>query len=75
MSKQAADAKPPTIVNSTVRKYLTSREVEKLMEHARKHSRDRNRGRRRLGRKRRRFTAGRYKHRHTTANQIGRERW
>ena len=39
MSKQAAHTTPPTIVNSTVRKYLTAREVETLMEHARKHSR------------------------------------
>src|SRR5260370_39697191 len=39
MSKQAAHTTPPTIVNSTVRKYLTAREVETLMEHARKLSR------------------------------------
>ena len=32
-------ASPPTTVNCTVRKYLTGREIEKLMDYARKHSR------------------------------------
>jgi integrase len=30
---------PPNTVNCTVRKYLTAREIEKLMDYARKHSR------------------------------------
>src|SRR5258708_35994813 len=39
MTKQAPKVEAPTIVNRTVRKYLTGREVEKLMDHSRKHSR------------------------------------
>src|SRR5262245_20840119 len=39
MPNQRTDASPPTTVNCTVRKYLTAREIEKLMDHARKHSR------------------------------------
>ncbi len=33
------NASPPTTVNCTVRKYLTLREIEKLRDYARKHSR------------------------------------
>ena len=39
MRNQWTDATRPTTVNCTVRKYLTAREIEKLMNHARKHSR------------------------------------
>ena len=39
MWNQRRNASPPTTVNCTVRKYLTAREIEKLMDHARKHSR------------------------------------
>jgi hypothetical protein len=39
MANQRRNAKPPNTVNCTVRKYLTGREIEKLMDHARKHSR------------------------------------
>jgi type 1 fimbriae regulatory protein FimE len=39
MRNQRRNASPPTTVNSTVRKYLTAREIEKLMDYARKHSR------------------------------------
>ena len=39
MLKQTGDASLPNIVNCTVRKYLTTREVEKLIDTARKHSR------------------------------------
>jgi type 1 fimbriae regulatory protein FimE len=39
MPNQRTDASPPTTVNCTVRKYLTAREIEKLMDSARKHSR------------------------------------
>src|SRR5215831_13897539 len=39
MRNQRTDASSPTTVTCTVRKYLTGREVEKLMDHARKHSR------------------------------------
>ena len=35
----------------------------------------RNCGRRRLGRKCRRFATSRYDHRHTAANEIGRQLW
>src|SRR5260370_35049649 len=43
MRNQRRNASPPTTVNCTVRKYLTAREVEKLMDYARKHSRYRHR--------------------------------
>ena len=36
---QRPGCKPLTTVNCTVRKYLTAREIEKLMDYARKHSR------------------------------------
>src|SRR2546430_12613697 len=39
MPNQRRNASPPNTVNCTVRKYLTAREIEKLMGHARKHSR------------------------------------
>jgi integrase len=39
MRNQRRNASPPNTVNCTVRKYLTGRELEKLMDHARKHSR------------------------------------
>jgi site-specific recombinase XerD len=39
MRNQRRKASPPTTVNCTVRKYLTAREIEKLMDHTRKHSR------------------------------------
>jgi len=39
MPNQRRNASPPTTVNCTVRKYLTAREIEKLMDYARKHSR------------------------------------
>jgi hypothetical protein len=39
VSEQAADASLPNIVNCTVHNYLTAREVEKLMDTARRHSR------------------------------------
>src|SRR3954464_12889723 len=39
MRIQRQTASPPTTVNCTVRKYLTGREIEKLMDYARKHSR------------------------------------
>ena len=39
MRNQRPNANPPTTVNCTVRKYLTAREIEKLMDYARKHSR------------------------------------
>jgi hypothetical protein len=39
MRNQRRSASPPTAVNCTVRKYLTARQIEKLMDHARKHSR------------------------------------
>src|SRR6478672_4585667 len=39
MRNQRRNASPPTNVNCTVRKYLTGREIEKLMDYARKHSR------------------------------------
>ena len=39
MRNQRRSASPPTTVNCTVRKYLTAREIEKLMDYARKHSR------------------------------------
>jgi integrase len=39
MRNQGRNASPPTTVNCTVRKYLTAREIEKLMDYARKHSR------------------------------------
>src|SRR5260370_16926213 len=39
MRNQRRNASPPTTVNCTVRKYLTAREIEKLMDYARKHSR------------------------------------
>ena len=39
MPNQRTDAKPPSTVNCTVRKYLTAREIEKLIDYARKHSR------------------------------------
>src|SRR5678816_3387119 len=38
MPNQGRNASPPNTVNCTVRKYLTAREIEKLMGHARKHS-------------------------------------
>ena len=39
MRNQRRSASPPNTVNCTVRKYLTAREIEKLMDYARKHSR------------------------------------
>jgi hypothetical protein len=39
MRNQRPNSNSPTTVNCTVRKYLTAREIEKLMDHARKHSR------------------------------------
>jgi site-specific recombinase XerD len=39
MPNQRRNASPPNTVNCTVRKYLTAREIEKLMDYARKHSR------------------------------------
>jgi integrase len=39
MRNQRRNASPPNTVNRTVRKYLTAREIEKLMDHARSHSR------------------------------------
>jgi site-specific recombinase XerD len=39
MRNQRRNASPPMTVNCTVRRYLTAREIEKLMDHARKHSR------------------------------------
>ena len=39
MRNQRRNASPPTTVNRTVRKYLTGREIDMLMDHARKHSR------------------------------------
>jgi hypothetical protein len=39
MRNQRRNASSPTTVNCTVRKYLTAREIEKLMNYARKHSR------------------------------------
>ena len=39
MRNQRRNASPPNTVNCTVRKYLTAREIEKLMDHARRHSR------------------------------------
>ena len=39
MRNQRRNASPPNPVNCTVRKYLTAREIEKLMDYARKHSR------------------------------------
>jgi hypothetical protein len=39
MRNQRQSASPPNTENCTVRKYLTAREIEKLMDHARKHSR------------------------------------
>ena len=39
MRNQRRNASPPNTVNCTVRKYLTAREIEKLMDYARKHSR------------------------------------
>jgi integrase len=38
-AESKTDASPPNTVNCTVRKYLTGREIEKLMDYARKHSR------------------------------------
>ena len=38
MRNQRRNASPPTTVNCTGRKYLTAREIEKLMDYARKHS-------------------------------------
>jgi hypothetical protein len=38
MPNQRRNASPPNTVNCTVRKYLTAREIEKLMDYARKHS-------------------------------------
>src|SRR5258706_14195312 len=43
MPNQRRNASPPNTVNCTVRKYLTAREIEKLMDYARKHSRFSNR--------------------------------
>ena len=43
MRNQRRNASPPTTINCTVRKYLTAREIEKLMDYARKHSRYRHR--------------------------------
>ena len=39
VTEQAAVLSTPNTINCTVRKYLTAREVEQLMDHARKHSR------------------------------------
>jgi integrase len=39
MPNQRRNASPPNTVNCTVRKYLTTREIEKLMDYARKRSR------------------------------------
>jgi integrase len=39
MRNQRRDVSPPNAVNCTVRKYLTAREIEKLMDYARKHGR------------------------------------
>jgi site-specific recombinase XerD len=39
MRNQRRNASPSNTVNCTVRKYLTAREIEKLMDYARKHSR------------------------------------
>jgi integrase len=39
MRNQRRNASPPNTVNCTVRKYLIVREIEKLMDYARKHSR------------------------------------
>ena len=39
MRNQRRSASPSNTVNCTVRKYLTAREIEKLMDYARKHSR------------------------------------
>ena len=39
MPNQRRNASSPNTVNCTVRKYLTAREIEKLMDYARKHSR------------------------------------
>src|SRR6185437_9419784 len=39
MRNQRRSASPPTTVNCTVRKYLTAREIEKLMDYARQHNR------------------------------------
>ena len=39
MRNQRRNDSPPNTVNCTVRKYLTAREIEKLMDYARKHSR------------------------------------
>src|SRR5262245_52829890 len=39
MRNQRWNASTPNIVNCTVRKYLTAREIDRLMDHARKHSR------------------------------------
>ena len=39
MTNQRRNASPPNTRNRTVRKYLTAREIEKLMDYARKHSR------------------------------------
>jgi integrase len=39
MRNQRRNANSPNTVNCTVRKYLTAREIEKLMDYARKHSR------------------------------------
>jgi integrase len=39
MRNQRRSASPPNTVNCTARKNLTAREIEKLMDHARKHSR------------------------------------
>src|SRR6266478_9113847 len=39
MPNQRRNTSPSNTVNCTVRKYLTAREIEKLMDYARKHSR------------------------------------
>ena len=39
MRNKRRNDSPPNTVNCTVRKYLTAREIEKLMDYARKHSR------------------------------------
>src|SRR5256884_9785014 len=39
MRNQRRNTSPSNTVNCTVRKYLTAREIEKLMDYARKHSR------------------------------------
>ena len=44
MRNQRRTASPPNTVNCTVRKYLTAREIEKLMDHARQHNRYGHRG-------------------------------